>query len=492
MNDNKAGNPQERSSIDERVPEGVSKSINNSNFDEQDQNDENSMRSVSSTRTNEDSSDNSESSSCSGSDFESNSESNSESDEDTNKNSLDKAPENGMSEYERLRQERIRRNKAKLAQLGLDAAGRSSKNGSSSLLSPFTKTAKKRKRTPSNAIPIKKSTRERKTVNYSERNTIDFRGPSSQMPKKTSNPGITKGLRRPRFIYDELKRKRRERINEVKLWEKNKRLAEKEIRFACKQLKSYKYRKEKELKEHKRAESEAYKICLHHVLDKKAELVHVKRLIESRLCNVKNSNANRIMKFLNEFPFKLKRTQIKMMEMLREDYEMIRGPFQQYRRAKIKEKIESIPENKLVVISGNGIQKEELNMTNSNRQFESHPICIKISLKEIDNPPKIITPIEAFKDPPKKELNMTNSNRQFESDPICIKISLKEIDNPPKIITPIEAFKDPRLTKIRRSVGGRIDTAFTSKINRSWLEGDLPVAPTPAATYIPQVGDTVL
>ena len=284
------------------------KSDNNANSDVSDNSDEENDDGSDEDDSNDDSGESS-------SDDETGSESDDGSDEGQSSitPSTQNNPEHeGMSSYELLRLERIRRNKAKLAQLGLDSSDGKKGSSFSSLLSPLGEEEKKKKKRRKlseihSPAPIKKSRRERKSVDYSENKSI-FRTPKKN--NTPSHPKIKSKKRIPRFVYDEFARMKRERIANVKNAERDKREAERELRFARKYYKTHKAQQERVERERKKVESDKIKSLLGTIQERKPELIAINGLVETQLYRRNEGKSNEyrrvnqlIISFLSTFTF---------------------------------------------------------------------------------------------------------------------------------------------------------------------------------------------
>ena len=360
---------------------------------------------------------------------------------------IERKPEHeGMSSYELLRLERIRRNQAKLAQLGLF---KSDNKQGSTFLSPLIAQSKKRKKkNPSERYahtPIKKSRRERRSINYAENKTSKPDGRNeSQEKKKVRRDRI------PRFIYDEFFRLKKERTLKLKNAEKQKKEAEKELRYARKLFKSYQMKEEKRAKEKRKAECEEIKKIQFSILEKKSELKSMRdtlQLQENQLLADKLEELNKVTNLIDKIRQLLDEKETTLMNLLNLEYQTYKLPMKQLRGMKVSELSHS------ALFVGNKQKVGKLCTSKENRDDQSS---------------------------------------EHNPNSVVLKVALRANNGFPQIITPISKFHECRAARLVRNVGGPIELKFTHKVERSWLECDTAVPPSPEHFFVPQVGDTVL
>ena len=177
--------------------------------------------------------------------------------------------EDGLSEYERLRLERIKRNKARLVQLGLEGGfpkikkqpSQSKRRKSTEI---FPAGPKRRSRRSTDKIDYTEPSLSITQVAKAEKENLkgekgkDAENPESKKGGRKEETGKPKG-RIPRFIFDEFRYIDQHKKRMMKLSNKNLRIAETEIGFWQKKAKTKAKVEEKKLKMeqmHKKIEEE--------------------------------------------------------------------------------------------------------------------------------------------------------------------------------------------------------------------------------------------
>jgi hypothetical protein len=392
-----------------------------------------------------------------------------------------------LSAYELLRQQRIQRNKERLAQLGLDDMSKKMKAAKAK--TPTS--SKKRVRT---VIPLERRERiSRKTkihnVNYKELTKIPNEPPklglkneskatststststsTTTTPRKRirSSGGLTAIQKRvPLFMYRELKNIESQRRLGLKAAERTLRLADKECKYAHKQIGKWSKKRLKiQAKQEKRrallqAEQERKWMgpFLYELDRRRWELVAVRR----KQIAVEQQREGWAVRKRQEMVASVKMAETKFPALI-EQQSTILGNM-------LLERLPSISKDE-------GDSKSvAVKKTKKGRKGKKQPPQASQSTVETEEGSNNQLPESCSPVPNNVELdpeNLATINHQ----------QAQQKANPEP--------KKPKRVKAR-NIGGPVTSSFSTSLQRKWLEGDSPVAPSGTSPFVPQVGDTVL
>jgi hypothetical protein len=361
-----------------------------------------------------------------------------------------------LSAYEILRLERIKRNQAYLAKLGLEADAKTGK--SKTLLGD--EVPKKPKRKPKEKIEFhiqRRSRSARKTkskeIDYTEKpvkQRADLLPGKSKQPKEKKEPKPKKPKsekqqkredRLPLFLYQEFRRIATTRNKNLRTAEKLNRAAENEVRIARRTVDNLarRYAKKKE------RESRSDLLPIVQDVDKNKSkiaktLVKMDKSIESGLKTKEEwriDMARDLEKARERFPIAIREAETKLGKVLLE-----RLPSSMFK--KLSDEI-------------NGKNKKSKNRKKTDANGETDDV----KMSEKGKAQSLSTSASSL--PPNLDLD-----------------ELKKVEDALKV----------RVQKTR-NVGGPVTTKLAASVNRKWLENDVPVAAS-HNEYVPQVGDIVL
>ena len=345
-----------------------------------------------------------------------------------------------LSAYEIMRLERIKRNQAYLAKLGLES---DSTNGMKrTLLAPHEDEMKKKKaakkRMKKEVVVHRRTSVGRRTkakkIDYTEKkvkqkNDVLPKEQKKSAKKEKSEKRKKKETSLPLFIYREFKNMEVSRRQNVRTAEKLVRSAQLEIRRAEKEIETLQ-RRERRLRE--RETRDALVPVVHEIEKRRVDIIKALRGIagQAKTEISKEEQRKQAMKKLkvaeNRFPQALQETERSLGRMLLERL----PPFQNVENEKPSKK---------------GGKKKKA----KGKKFE------------IDKEPFLDEQTKALPD----------------------NLNLEELQK-------VEEGLKVRVQKAR-NVGGPVTTKFAGAVQRKWLDGDGPVAAS-FNEYVPQVGDTVL
>ncbi len=405
-----------------------------------------------------------------------------------------------LSAYEIMRLERIKRNKAYLAQLGLEQNG-GKKNGT--LLSEHEENmrkqkALKKKEKKEKEITVMRRSMSRRTkgknINYSEPTVAEFKLPPSErkkekeknneneeekeMDEKTKAAMLDKKARKekrenrvPLFIYQELKQVEKKRKQAVRTAEKLVRASEKEMRIIKRQVDAVE-RKEKQRKE--REELKAFAPVINEIDRGRVQLIKTLRKInddskEKRMTaeEWKNARERNVALAEEKFPSLMKEAKQTLGQALMDRL----PPF------------EKIEQNSKSKIKGSG--RTETTKKKSKAKISTSAPKKKVKASNVKKGGSAAGNKNC--DSVGEGSNATGANL------IAPKVSIPGNLDFEKLREAADRSKRRDSNKITktRNVGGPVTTSLGATVQRKWLESDGPVAPT-LNEYAPQAGDTVL
>ncbi len=359
-----------------------------------------------------------------------------------------------LSAYEVMRLQRIQRNKAYLAQLGLEEE----KNNVKESYEKENQQKKKKKKQAAEELVERRQSMARK----SKTRDVDYSGDLLKMisqpkPKKQESRNRKKAEKVksrdeqvPRFIYLEFERIKRNKNKNVATAKRLIKLSELECRVAKRNLEVHERReKRKQEKEEKRIALERkmkYAPILNELDSRRSDLHRARKEFEAWQHEASSSSKqleeNYKSVFIDSkigFPEGLKKNENLLNLMLHE-------------RLKLCEKDSNASE-----IPSSARKKRK------RKRPDEEPSEI---MKSVDDP----KPVESLNDDDTTDLTKKASNTDDAST---------------------GAKKSNQLTKAR-NVGGPVTPSLASSVQRKWLERDTPVPADVSTHFVPQAGDIVL
>jgi len=345
-----------------------------------------------------------------------------------------------LSAYEIMRLERIKRNQAYLAKLGLEADAKNGKKGT--LLGEDSTTVKKKKiKKKKAAVVLRRSSVSRKTkakaIDYADKpvkQKSDLL--KEKTPKKVKKERVDNKRedRVPLFIYRELKNLETSKKQNLRMAEKFVRAAEVEVKMAKRQVETL------EKKEKRRWEKETRNDLLPIVqdLDKRRGdiikgLKRVDEVAKKGGMNIKERKVfleNKLVEAEQRFPVAIEEAECALGQML----------------------FERLPPS---CFENNGAEKQpKSKLSKKSKKKGKKAGAEPAELEELTVPVAL-----------------------------TINLDLEELRK-------VEQNLKVRVQK-GRNVGGPVTKKFAAAVQRKWMEGDGPVAAS-FNEYVPQVGDTVL
>jgi len=364
-----------------------------------------------------------------------------------------------LSAYEIMRLERIRRNQAKLAQLGLENASRKM---------PMEERKKKvKKRASMNNTEScenvgRRLTMSRKSkikeVNYSDE--VKPLQTKKVIEKKVAKTGHKKTSHKrkdqtvPLVIYKEMKHVSRNRRHAVKTAEKNLRYAETEYRFAQRQVDIF------DRKVQRRQQKEERRKTQEQAAEENRIIIPVLQEVDRKLWEISMAR--------NQVAIESQRKEIIAKEkenIVNAEIEAARIRFPQLIRESehaldflLRKRLRFLKEKK---IDTNEVPELQLKKKNDagemNKSSNDAPLC-----RSTKN-------------------NIPHGNAAAAAE-------LMPIQSDDLRSKAHEKNKKPKA----KNVGGPISHKFSLSLQRKWLEGDDAVAPSAFTQFVPQVGDTIL
>ena len=382
---------------------------------------------------------------------------------------------NPLSEYELLRLQRIQRNKERLALLGLHDATthplRSSSQSSSST---------KRKRTPK-AVKIPPERRERisrktkvKEVNYKELTKIPHEPPKLGVKTKDASKTPHKRIRRselqkrvPLFMYRELKAMESERRTGLKVAERNLRRAEKECKFAEKRLLIWNRKRER-----REAKEERQRMMVEHEKQRRV-LGPLVQELDGRRWELAGLRHRQVAEEQQREGWATRRKQDMMLSIKRAETKFP-AMIQQQEAILANMLLERLP------TMSNEKEEEGKDDVAVGRRRSSKKGSKKKKMKEAPQ----------SQPSPEEETGTehpTTDSTNVELDPENLATYNHQQEKE-------KANREPKKHKRTkaRNVGGPVTPNFSASLQRKWLEGDSPMAPSATHPFVPQVGDIVL
>ncbi len=403
-----------------------------------------------------------------------------------------------LSAYEIMRLERIKRNKAKLAQLGLEQNGG---KRSGTLLGEHEENMRKRKalkkkeKKEKEVIVMRRSMSRRtkgKNINYSEPTVAEFKLPPSErkkdksndkpeekeMDEKTKAAMLDKKARKekrenrvPLFIYQELKQVEKTRRHAVRTAEKLVRASEKEMRIIKRQVDAI-GRREKQRKEKK--ELKAFGPVINEIDRGRVQLIKTLRKIDNnskeRRMTVeewKCARERNIASAQEKFPTLMKEAEQTLGQALLDRL----PPF---------EEIEQNGNPKIKGSGGTDAPKKKGKIKNA-------PSTSKKKAKASNGKKGEITTSSKNSNSVGESSDTTGANHSAPQVSIPGNLDFEKLRESADRSKRRDSSK---ITKTR-NVGGPVTNSLGATVQRKWLESDGPVAPT-LNEYAPQAGDTVL
>ena len=370
-----------------------------------------------------------------------------------------------ISEYEMLRLERIRRNKERLAALGLQG------KAGGGVLGPRQPPKKKKKKTPPPhaAGPRRSSLSRRskgKITHYAtslpsvremlKGETQVKRDPNqpTPKPKKTKDPTE----RMDKILHTEFRRLRSQKTHALRQAERDHRAAAKEVKFWTNYIEKD---KRKEMRQQKRQENQGK---------------------EEEKVLIGGKTPKQVLKEIDE--------RLEELEQAAEEYD------EKYEaEARLRRR-----------------QEERFEMDERMRNLEAFERYPKI-LKETTSILNTVLVERAPKDPPPPRRSKRAGEEDEKLTPHTKKKAKKDTEEeetwteqaPISAVnlptaeeesggTPVKALQPVGKKRKRgvRNVGGWVSPDFAAKISRTWLEQDTPPPRFELSTFVPQVGDTLL
>ena len=345
-----------------------------------------------------------------------------------------------LSAYEIMRLERIKRNQAYLAKLGLEADSNSGKKGF--LLAPNEKKAAKKKK---KEVVVQRRTSvgrrtKAKKVDYTEKkikqkiDLLSKQEKTSEKKEKTEKQK-TKDNSVPLFIYREFRNMEVSRRQNMRTAEKLVRSAELQMRMANREVESLQ-RKDRRLRD--RETRDVLIPIVQEIEKRRIDIIKALRRIDGpekqqiSKEELRNQAAERLSEAEKRFPEAAQEAELSLARMLIERL----PPFQ------------NVENNNMKVKSGKNNKKAK--GKNAENSKDPSP----------DQKAKVVT------------VPVLPANLDLEG--------LRKIEEGLKV----------RVQK-SRNVGGPVTAKFAGAVQRKWLDGDGPTAAS-FNEYVPQVGDTVL
>ncbi|KAL3940731.1 MAG: hypothetical protein SGBAC_004782 [Bacillariaceae sp.] len=365
----------------------------------------------------------------------------------------DDSEDDGISDYEKLRMERIKRNQERLQQLGL--AGKSGSSAFSSL-----KPAKRAKRKPRKKVERvflpQRSSRSRsakKGVSYATR--YDFRGKQIvKVTKPVSARHATKKPRVVRWIHDEFRRIGRQRKHNLQS-------STRSLKSACKELNYWSRR-------------------MQVFAEKKQRIANFEKKLEEDKKEREELGGYTRSELLRELD---RRTP--QLEALLHKYDI-----QEANVAKNEEERQALLERM--------VQREafdrKMEMIDALDRFPKALRDATTSLNSMlyNRSPKDPAPPRRSKrnstggDPAEEEEEAQAKNGDDKRDDGWTNMVVE------KPTGPTEATPTKNRKKDVRNVGGWVSPIFGQELERSWLERENALPNFDLDSYVPQVGDTIL
>mmetsp|Transcript_36975 Transcript_36975/g.89753 ORF Transcript_36975/g.89753 Transcript_36975/m.89753 type:complete len:2489 (+) Transcript_36975:912-8378(+) len=449
-------------------------------------------------------------------------------DDDGDRYDSDDDSNNGLSDYEKLRLERIKRNEERLAKLGLH-----SKDGGGVLGKQVPQPPKRKRKSPKEQEPVERRERlsrsTKKDVNYAK----DFEFKLSQLPnggrfphekkerknKKSNAPTKNDFQHRvPLFIYQEFQRMKARRKENLRHAKQASKQAQRELKHWKRQVEIViKREKLKKDREKLRQEKKLQKKLNVSRLEKERQLLGGKTRREilnevdqrndelTQLVNSYDKDRNMIASFQSEKEKKIEfERKMKMVDSLDRFPKAVNEALTTLNALLLGRSPKDPTPSRRSKRSSEEVAPPARSSSSSNKR-------IKISLKKGKFKAKKVT---SSSSPNGGEVDDDGGSSAWTNFASTLAANnkadiTKKKPSSTKTLAVTDNSKKEKTKKIKdpRNVGGWISPQFAKHLDRSWLEREKPtrsIPPPPAVpkgsnnkvfdlkSYVPQVGDVVL